>query len=995
MGSGGGARNLFTFIASYEATISRSVVVNLENITESTTEVTQNGVNEIILGDTTGVLAGMIVTGSSSIPANTTVSGVTDDAIYLSADTTGTILTGTTLSFSYTPFTLGINPGDTVNISGSGVTNLDGTWPVSGATDIATSFTIQTDDLVTALATDIPAGTHTINNSLILRNETIIVGNAETNASPSNAVIKGTDGLGTDVGGGSVTVEAGLGTGNGTGGDIVLKTGEVTTTGDNLHVSTERVRIDTVGKVTVTGYAEFTDTTGIKVPVGTTAQRPGEVGVGTSVAQGQIRFNTSDTTFEGYDGTNWGSLGGVKDVDQDTFISAETSAGADNDELDFYTANVQRMQIGATGNLSFGDGLNKFTVAYTTGNATFAGDLVVDGDLTISGTTTTLDTTTLIVEDKNIELGNVATPTDITANGGGITLKGDTDHTITWNVTNDAWEFTESINVANTMVYRINNTDVLSATTLGAGVQNSSLIGVGTLTSGSITTTFGDINIGTSTFTGNGSGLTTLNATNLSSGTVAGARLGGNQTMTGVKTFSDTTNATNTTTGAVRVGGGMGVAGDLFAGSLNTADGSGIDGLNATNLDSGTVPNARISGSYSNLTGTGALDAGSITSNFGNINIGTSTFTGNGSGLTNISAETLDGIDSTQFLRSDVADTMEALLTIAHAGDEILRLQDSSATGSPYMSFYQSTDRRAYIQYADVGDVLYIANEGGNTRLNIDGGTGGLTWYDGTATYTVWHSGNDGSGSGLDADSVDGLDSGSFIRSDANDSFSGTLSGSGNINITGNVTATLFTGDGSGLTGIGADDADTLDGLDSTQFLRSDAADVKTSGTLKFDDNVQLNFGTGDDAEIYHNGSALYFDMNADDNIYFRDGNSSNSTRFSFFTSTGNFTATGEVTAYSDITLKDNIEVVADPLTKILNVRGVTFTRKDQDDKRLHMGVIAQEIEEVFPEVVHTNEEGIKSVNYGAMAGAFIEAFKEQQRQIDQLKEMINKLTDK
>jgi len=135
--------------------------------------------------------------------------------------------------------------------------------------------------------------------------------------------------------------------------------------------------------------------------------------------------------------------------------------------------------------------------------------------------------------------------------------------------------------------------------------------------------------------------------------------------------------------------------------------------------------------------------------------------------------------------------------------------------------------------------------------------------------------------------------------------------------------------------------------------------------------------------------------MNADDDIIFRDGNNSNATRFTFDTSTGNFTATGEVTAYSDITLKDNIEVVADPLTKILNVRGVTFTRKDQDDKRLHMGVIAQEIEQVFPEVVHTNEEGIKSVNYGAMAGAFIEAFKQQQQQIDQLKEMINKLTDK
>jgi hypothetical protein len=114
------------------------------------------------------------------------------------------------------------------------------------------------------------------------------------------------------------------------------------------------------------------------------------------------------------------------------------------------------------------------------------------------------------------------------------------------------------------------------------------------------------------------------------------------------------------------------------------------------------------------------------------------------------------------------------------------------------------------------------------------------------------------------------------------------------------------------------------------------------------------------------------------------------------FTDGGNFTATGEVTAYSDISLKDNIEVVADPLTKILSIRGVTYTRKDLADKETrHMGVIAQEVEQYFPEVVHTTAEGIKTVNYGAMAGAFIESFKAQQTQIDELRAMVQKLLDK
>ena len=59
------------------------------------------------------------------------------------------------------------------------------------------------------------------------------------------------------------------------------------------------------------------------------------------------------------------------------------------------------------------------------------------------------------------------------------------------------------------------------------------------------------------------------------------------------------------------------------------------------------------------------------------------------------------------------------------------------------------------------------------------------------------------------------------------------------------------------------------------------------------------------------------------------------------------------------------------------------------------MGVIAQEIEQYFPEVVITQPDDIKTFNYGAMAGAFIEAFKEQQSQIDELRAMVQKLLDK
>jgi hypothetical protein len=78
-----------------------------------------------------------------------------------------------------------------------------------------------------------------------------------------------------------------------------------------------------------------------------------------------------------------------------------------------------------------------------TGAATFDSSVTVQGDLTVNGTTTTISTQNLLVEDKNIVMGDVATPTDVTADGGGITLKGATDKTINWIDATDAWTSSE------------------------------------------------------------------------------------------------------------------------------------------------------------------------------------------------------------------------------------------------------------------------------------------------------------------------------------------------------------------------------------------------------------------------------------------------------------------------------------------------------------------------------------------------------------------------
>ena len=110
--------------------------------------------------------------------------------------------------------------------------------------------------------------------------------------------------------------------------------------------------------------------------------------------------------------------------------------------------------------------------------------LVLSGDLTVNGTTTTINSTTLTVDDKNIELGSVTTPSDATADGGGITLKGTTDKTINWVDATDAWTSSEDFNLLTGKAYEIAGTSVLNATTLGSGVTGSSLTSVGTIATG-------------------------------------------------------------------------------------------------------------------------------------------------------------------------------------------------------------------------------------------------------------------------------------------------------------------------------------------------------------------------------------------------------------------------------------------------------------------------------------------------------------------------------
>jgi hypothetical protein len=92
-------------------------------------------------------------------------------------------------------------------------------------------------------------------------------------------------------------------------------------------------------------HVEGTD--GIVIPFGTTAERP-------TARRGILRYNTTTSQFEGYSGTAWAGLGGVIDVDGNTYILAESSAGANEDTLFFNTAGSERMRITSSGNVGLG-----------------------------------------------------------------------------------------------------------------------------------------------------------------------------------------------------------------------------------------------------------------------------------------------------------------------------------------------------------------------------------------------------------------------------------------------------------------------------------------------------------------------------------------------------------------------------------------------------------------------------------------------------------------
>jgi hypothetical protein len=103
----------------------------------------------------------------------------------------------------------------------------------------------------------------------------------------------------------------------------------------------------------------------------------------------------------------------------------------------------------------------------------------------------------------------------------------------------------------------------------------------------------------------------------------------------------------------------------------------------------------------------------------------------------------------------------------------------------------------------------------------------------------------------------------------------------------------------------------------------------------------------------------------------------------------GNLVIAGTLTQNSDVRLKENIKPIESALDKVKQMQGVEFNKINSSTKEI--GVVAQEIENIIPELVLADKEGLKSVAYGNITAVLIEAIKEQQKQIEELKQQLNK----
>jgi len=428
--------------------------------------------------------------------------------------------------------------------------------------------------------------------------------------------------------------------------------------------------------------------------------------------------------------------------------------------------------------LNIGNAATTVSIGAATGTTTVRNDLVVSGTFTVNGTTQTINAVTVTVDDKNIELGSVASPTNTTADGGGITLKGSTDKTINWINATGAWTSSEDFSLATGKTYEINAIPVLTsnsvlndssqtsitvggsatAVSLGAStgvltLNNPIVVGAnttqsvfntvattvnafgaaGTLNIGANVTSAQTINVGvgaTATATTKTVNLATGglagSTTNVNIGSTAGGLLTiGNPNVTfdnGIVTFTNSTDATTSANGSVRFAGGISVVKNIVCDGTFSIFGD-------ISVNGGDILTNQTNVTVFNTTATTANLLGSAST----IAMGAS------GGTTTLRSGTLVGSDATQNLYNTIATTLNiggaaTTINLGNATSATLLARPGTIVGS-------NSTQNVYDTVATTVNAF-----GAATTLNIGNATTAtLTLRPGTvvgsnATQNLWNS---------------------------------------------------------------------------------------------------------------------------------------------------------------------------------------------------------------------------------------------------------------
>jgi hypothetical protein len=681
------------------------------------------------------------------------------------------------------------------------------------------------------------------------------------------------------------------------------------------------------------GYVTISGTNGLVIPKGTTIQQAPAVA-------GAIRLNTDTNQFEGYSGSNWSSLGGVRSVDNLTYIIAETAPGASDDTLHFYTAtgasnNIEAVTISSskTAILQTTPSTSTITGALTVaGGVGIAGNLYVGGNLNLTGT--------------ELAIGSV------TFNNG-LTLSGsETSATEYFRVTNGS-----GTPVTKFLVDTANGNTTVSGTAdvTGDFKVNTNKFTVAastgnTVVAGSLTT--GDLQVGA--FNGG----FTVNA-NTGNVIIQGSltTYGTSYQVGGGTTISDPLINLHTGTFTSNDGTDIGV----FYNYYDTQQRNGFFGrVNSSNyleyITNATVSAGVFSGTYGTIKAGSYISTGATTIQ-GNLAIGNIT---GAAALGNVHIST----DSTASVFFDRAGS---------APPNMIFRRSNGTTASPTAV---TTDNQLFaLGGRGYGDTAF--SSGGRAAMYA-------------AAAQTWTDSAQGAYLGFTTTPLNSTTAATVLRLESTgqaffsagitstDSTTGTVKVTGGVGISENLNV--------GGTIYGAVNASSLTMGNTTATSTATPVSISLGGTYS------NSAGANPKLRLFADTSSNYIGMGVSSNTLDFIGSNVNY-GFKWWTSTTNTMSLDNLggltvislTESSSLALKENISPIRGALDIVKQLEGVTYDRRDGSSKN-EAGLIAEAVDKILPNLVKHDDEGnAQGINYTKLTAYLIEAIKELEKKVDQL----------